>query len=159
MRGSMASGVKDTDNGWKSFQKMLRSIGEDEVVIGIPGEINFSIPTTAAIGMVHEFGSEDGTIPERSFIRSTFDKNASKYSRLLNKWIEEAARKKKPNARALFVLGETARADVIASIVNQEIVQDLAESTLARKSPRTKALIDTGNLVGSIVSIVRKRTK
>src|SRR4051812_36975227 len=31
--------------------------------------------TNAEIALVNEFGSQDGRVPERSFIRSTFDRN------------------------------------------------------------------------------------
>lgn len=30
-------------------------------------------------GVVHEFGSRDGNIPERSYMRSAFDANKTKY--------------------------------------------------------------------------------
>jgi len=146
----------DKDTGWKKFKKSLRRMGGLEVVVGIPGEIDFSRPTTAAIGAVHEFGSTDGTIPERSFIRSTFDQNERKYDRALQKEITRAIKTRSGSEGALFVVGEQARADVINRIVSREIKQDLKPATIARKGSDT-ALVDTGNLVGSIEAKVRKR--
>jgi len=156
MRDSMAS-IKEIDTGWNRFKKSLARIGDKEVIVGIPGEVDFSKPTTAAIGMIHEFGSADGTIPERSFIRSTFDKNVNKYERELKKRLTSSIRKTKmADDAALFQVGEIARADVINSIVKREIKQDLKPETIARKGSST-ALIDTGNLIGSIESKVRSK--
>jgi len=152
-------GLTEKDNGWKAFRKSLASLGDLEVLVGIPGEINFSVPTQAAIGAVHEFGSVDGRVPERSFLRSTFDVNEQKYTKMLEEAVKKQVKTKTRDAGALFKLGEIARGDVINRIRKQEIKQDLAESTLKGKAPRTKALIDSGALVGSITSEVRKRSK
>ncbi len=149
--------VIDIDRGWRSFKKRLARIGQSEVVVGIPGEIDFSVPNTAAIGMVHEFGSTDGTIPERSFLRSTFDANRAKYDALLERLTRKQLRGGINYEASLFRVGETARGDVIKRIKSKEITQGLAPSTIARKGSDT-ALVDTGALVGSIVSKVRKAT-
>ena len=150
----MASNAKVTDNGWDKFKKTLRQLGDMEVVVGVPGAIDFSTPTVAAIGTIHEFGSADGTIPSRSFLRSTFDINKAKYDKLLRKYAEGVAKSKKVDAKALFVVGETTRTDVINRIRQKEIPQD--PRGLANK-PDGTALVDTGNLVDSIISQVRKR--
>jgi hypothetical protein len=148
--------VVDKDNGWNALKKSLRKLGDQEVVAGILGDIDFSLPTVAAIGLVHEFGSPERNIPERSFIRSTFDKNEAKYTRLLQESVRKVVRTKKIDKAALFRLGETARKDIVNRIVQGEIKQGLKPKTIARKGSST-ALVDTGALVGSIVSKVRKR--
>lgn len=160
-----ANSLKDIDNGWKALKKNLKKLKNDELVVGIPGNIDFGTPTQAAIGAVHEFGSADGSIPSRSFLRSTFDKNVNKYNKILSDNIQKSF-KLGPQKQALFVLGETVRRDVIEQIKNKGIKQDLSEATINAFVPGTTtrrgegpALISTGGLVGSIVSIVRKRAK
>lgn len=160
----MASKVIDKDKGFKRLKKTLKTFGDDELVIGIPGKIDFNVPTQGAIGAVHEFGSVDGSIPSRSFLRSTFDKNVSKYTRSLSQQIRRAIERGSPRKQALFILGEKVRKDVIKRIQSEEIKQDLAESTKQAfvTGTRTRrgdgpALVNTGTMVGQIVSIVRKR--
>lgn len=153
----MASSAKFIGkDGWKGFKKTLAKLDGAEVTVGVPGEVDFSGPNTAAIGMVHEFGSADGTIPERSFIRSTFDINESKYRKLMEGLIKKATKAGKFRVHTLFQLGETARADIVKRIVGKEIPQD--PRGLGNK-PDGTALVETGNLIGSIVSTVRRSSK
>ena len=161
----MAASVSDKDKGWKRLKKTLATFGDDELVIGIPGEIDFRVPTQGAIGAVHEFGSVDGTTPSRSFLRSTFDTNVHRYNRSLAQLVRRAVEKGSPRKQALFRLGERIRKDVIKRIQSGEIKQDLKESTKMAFVPNTKtrrgdgvALVSTGGMVGSIVSVVRKAT-
>ena len=162
----MSTNLTDKDKGWKRLKKTLRSFNDDELVVGIPGKIDFKVPTQSAIGAVHEFGSVDGTIPSRSFLRSTFDKNVKQYSRILTKNIRLAVEAGAPRKRGLFVLGEAIRADVLERIQTEDIKQDLKEATEFAFIPGTKtrrgieqALIATGTMVGQIVSIVRPRQR
>lgn len=153
----MASKVTTKDNGWKSLKRTLAKIPSHELLIGIPGEIDFDVPTQGAIGAVHEFGSIDGSIPERSFLRSTFDANVTTYTRSLAQRIRRSIERGAPMQSALFQLGEKVREDVINRIRKKEIKQDLSPVTLKAKAPKTTALINSGSLVGSIVSVVRPR--
>lgn len=160
----MASKITEKDNGWNAVKGVLRKLGDKEVVVGIPGPINFSKPTQAAIGVVHEFGSPARGIPNRSYLRSTFDKNETKYARILERYVASSIRGKKVDEAALFVVGETVRGDVINAIRLRQIPQDLKEATkrarIAPGSPTRRgdgpALINTGGLVGSIISKVRR---
>ena len=162
----MSGEIIDRDKGWKNLKRTLESFKDDELVIGIPGEIDFNVPTQGAIGAVQEFGSVDGTITSRSFLRSTFDKNISRYSRSLAQHIRRAIDSGSPRKQGLFRLGERVRKDVIKRIQNGEIKQDLAESTKMAFVPGTRtrrgdgvALVSTGTMVGQIVSIVRPRRR
>ena len=161
----MATKLIDKDKGWNRLKKTLKSFKDEELVVGIPGKIDFNVPTQAAIGTVQEFGSVDGKLGSRSFLRSTFDKNVNKYSKELTANIKRAVKKGSPAKQGLFVLGETVRKDVINAIENKEIRQDLADATKAAFVPGTKtrrgdgvALVSTGSMVDAIVSVIRKRT-
>lgn len=157
----MASSATEKDTGWKQFKKTLRKMGDKEVVVGIPGPVDFGAPNSAAIGMVQEFGTDDGHVPARSFIRSTFDANERKYTKLLERVVAQGIKTKRPIDAALFQVGEVARGDVINRIVSQQLDNlPLAASTLAAKFPKSKALINEGTLVGSITAespVVRKK--
>jgi hypothetical protein len=153
-----SSKLIDNDTGWDAFKKTLAQLKGTEVVVGIPGEVDFGPSATqAAIGTVHEFGSLDGHTPERSFLRSTFDTNVRKYTDILKKYAASSLKSRKVNRQALFVLGETARGDVINRIRHQEIRQELADSTLVKKKGTT-ALIEEGALIGSITSTVQDKS-
>src|SRR5690606_25686134 len=59
------------------IQKVLKQI---HVAVGIhKGELNGDGISLAEIGAINEFGSERGYIPERSFLRSTFNENIKAY--------------------------------------------------------------------------------
>jgi len=145
------------DNGWDELKMVLRRLGHHEVVVGIPGPVDVKTPNKAGLGAIHEFGTLDGHIKHRSFLRSTFDKNERKYARLMVKGLKKQISQRRRDIASLLVLGETVRADVIKRIESKDIRQELAASTLAAKAPRDKALIAfTGSLVGSITSKVRR---
>jgi len=149
----MSTKVTERDTGWNALKKSLRSFGNQKVSVGVRGTVDFSAPTTAALAAVHEFGSHDGKIPERSFLRSTFDKNEKKYKKAAKALAVSAAKRK--GSVNLSLLGEVVRADVIDAIRNREIKQSLAASTTARKGD-APALIDTGRLIQSIESKVER---
>lgn len=81
--------VRDIDRGWKKF---LRGISKhkDEVVIivGIQGKEAAAERdgiTNAALGAIHEFGAPGAGIPQRSFQRSTIDRERRKYETAMQK--------------------------------------------------------------------------
>lgn len=94
-------------------------------------------------------------IPERSFLRTTFDKGRRKYERLLLKQAQAVVDGKQAPDRAIGVVGEVHLADVIRRI-NRGIPPKLKPATAARKGS-TKPLIDTGQLKGSIKVKVSQR--
>ena len=157
--------VVETDKGWAALKRTLARIPDKELAVGIPGAIDLNARplSVGSIGTVHEFGSLDGTIPERSFLRSTFDANVRKYTRSLSQQIRRAIERNAPQEAALFRLGEKVRQDVIDRIRNREIKQGIKESTkkafIATGSQTRRgdgpALVNTGRLVDSIVSVVR----
>jgi len=109
--------------------------------------------TNVELATIHEFGSSDGVIPERSFIRSTFDKHLGEYDRTLQTMGQQMFRGKKAEG-ALVMLGEKLRADIIMAIKNREIYQGLSDATKVRKKKESTALIDTGKLWNAISSVL-----
>lgn len=154
----MASKIVEKDIGFKKFFKKLRVLDGHEVVVGIPakeGEEEYEKGAPLImIASVHEFGYED--IPQRSFLRDTFDINANKYDKFLRQASKKVAKKGENPKKAYFMLGEIARGDVIKRI-NQGIDPPLKPATIARKKS-SLPLVDTGTLKNSIRAVVRKET-
>lgn len=152
--------IIDRDTGFKAFIKRLRKMDGMEVVVGIRAKEG-GVPreggiTVAEIGQIHEFGAPAAGIPQRSFLRETFDKNRKKYDRVLAKGVKGVVKAKDDPRKKLFVLGETARTDIIDRIDAGDF-EPLLPATIKRKGS-DKPLVDKGILRASIKSVVRKKT-
>ncbi len=158
-----SSRFTDKDTGWKKFKKRLRVLDGHEVVVGItaekgeesaePKEAGLSLITLAT---VHEFGFPELGIPRRSFLADTFDINERKYDKIMSKGIAGVVSKKDDPRKKLFVLGQTARTDVLDRF-DAGIGKELKDATKKRKGS-SKQLVNTSTLKNSIQSVVRKAT-
>lgn len=145
---------------WSKFADLrsrLQGMAGKEVVVGVTrasagrdqtGEIN-----NAELAAVHEFGTKDGRIPERSFIRSSMTENSASYVDTHAENLRKVIRGEMPFDKSLDLLGVRAAADVQQNIRNGDF-ESLAQSTIDRKGS-SKPLIDTGNLRQSITHEVR----
>lgn len=113
---------------------------------GTHGESGMSNDELAAI---HEFGTEDGRVPERSFLRSTMKAQRRPWLDFLAARMKRVVAGKLPALAALEQLGLKAAGDVKAAIV-AGIDPSNAPSTVAAKGSDTP-LIDTGRLKESIM--------
>lgn len=150
--------VKDIDRGWKKIMpELLRNAGKiPEVYVGIPekegakdkespdGPSNYSL---AEIAAVHEFGSEDGTIPKRSFLRDWVDGNRDDIEKFLVRALVAQTEGQRIE-KGLGQLGEYAIGQ-IKERISDNIPPPLSDATIKRKGSSV-ALIDTGQLRGSI---------
>lgn len=151
------SRVDVIDRGLKRFFERLKELDRLEVVVGVTAEDGAKDHKGApliTIAATHEFGSPARNIPQRSFLRNTFDANAKKYERMMENGAKKIVKAKSTPKKELFVLGETARADVIDRI-NSNIPPPLKEATAVRKGSDL-ALVEDGALRNSISSVVRK---
>lgn len=106
---------------------------------------------TALVGLVHEFGTEDGTTPPRPFMRSTVKQRALTWSQALQSFLKE---KDHDIAKALPSLGELMAGDLKQQII--AITEPaLKEETVKRKGS-AKPLVDTKHLLMSIDYEVKK---
>lgn len=159
----MANGTtKVVDKGFKRIRKDLKKTDGSEVDVGILGgkvvEGTFNVAELAA---VHEFGTDKAgrsrnvIIPERSFLRSTFDDKRQKYRQVLKSLMGEVLVGIKTVDQALSLFGERVVGDV------KKKITDIKEppnkpSTIARKKGKANPLIDTGlNLRARIAKRVR----
>lgn len=136
----------------KVLQKMARA---PHVAVGILQEEavadNFSMVDLA---LVHEFGSKDGRIPQRSFMRSTCDAKRNEHIKLSDILQSKIIEGKLNLRQALGQLGEVVEKDMVQTI-NHGIAPNLKTATVKRKKGSSKPLIDTGRLKGSIKHEIR----
>ena len=157
--GNLMSEFRVEDQGWKAICSIVSKYKFGKAAsVGVQG-VEATTQTAEHSGMsnvelavIHEFGTSDDHIPERSFIRSTLTANQAEYQRRIDE-IASAALRGISIDGGLFRLGEKVRADIIRAI-NAGISPPLAESTIERRGGRTTPLFDTGQLRDSITSRV-----
>ena len=147
--------LKDDKREQKQLEKLLQKmVKSPHVAVGIlqdeSHDDGFSMVNLA---IVHEFGSKDGRIPQRSFIRATCDAKREAHIKLACHMQEKIVAGKLSIKQALTKLGEVVSKDMIETI-NQGIKPSLKPATIKRKRS-SKPLIDMGQLKGSITHEVR----
>lgn len=131
--------------GVHEFGKTINHPGGTPFAI-IGGRIIFQ-----RIGSPFTMGTTDPhtiVIPERSFIRSTIDKNASNYRKLINRLAGEVYGAKLTTMRALDLLGLKVVSDMQRTI-RAGIAPPNKPATIRRKGS-SKPLIDSGVLLKSL---------
>ena len=147
--------VADIDRGFRRVLRALRQYQRGpNVTVGIQGT-EASAPrefgqTNVKLAAVHEFGSRDGRIPQRSFIRATVDRERGLIHTLLQRAAHDAAATGNA-ARGLGVVGEKVQAKMVQTIDQSIGLKPLTRAGIrSKKKPGTKPLIDTGQLKGAI---------
>jgi len=140
--------VEDTDLGMDQLLRDLQTLGVPTVAVGVRGGQTTPDGTDlVTIAAANEFGTADGHVPERSFLRSTADEQRPKYATMLGKAIDAVLDGDSPDP-ALHRLGAVAVGDVQRKM--RAIKQPPnAPSTVAQKGA-DNPLIDTGRLRQSI---------
>lgn len=111
------------------------------------GESGMAIIEIAA---VHEFGSVDGRIPERSFLRRTFEEQQDELIKFQSKIAVAVVNQRLSIEQGLGQLGLWAQAAIKRTITGDPpIPPPLKPATIARKGS-DRPLVDTGQLLNSI---------
>lgn len=147
--------IKDDVREQRRLEKLLKKAEKHtHVAVGILQDVKredgFSMIDLA---MVHEYGSKNGHIPARSFIRSTCDAKAKEHIRLIKKLQQQMLQGHLSSRQALRQLGEVVSKDMVQTI-NQGIEPELKLATIKRKKSSTP-LIDKGLLKGALKHEVR----
>jgi hypothetical protein len=150
--------VIDRDLGYSRIIRNLRDLGRaaqsieklPAVFVGVRADTHAVDGTQMAlIAAANEFGTADGHVPERSYIRSTLDENREKYLDALSKATGRAVDKGPAVMRTeLGKVGARVVADIQRKIVAIKEPPN-APSTIAAKGS-ANPLIDTGRLRQSI---------
>jgi hypothetical protein len=149
--------VIDRDLGYGDFMTRLAGMHSVSVLVGVDGtgtevEVGeggkvIATPDLAQIALWNEFGTEDGHVPERSFLRSTMDENRAKYLNLQQVAVDRMLDGLAPRT-AYGAIGLVACADVRRKIRNR-VDPANAESTIRQKDSDVP-LVDTGELYDAI---------
>lgn len=107
--------------------------------------------TIAQYAMYNEYGT--GKIPERSFMRSTFDEKLGSIKTLMDRQWEKFIRGETTIFRALSRIGMEHETDVKQKIRDLKTPPN-APSTIAKKGS-DNPLIDTGAMVNSVRYVVK----
>lgn len=148
----MAKHVQDIDRGLKRFIRELEVAKNTEVVIGLQeGDTNGEL-SIAQYGAYNEYGTQD--IPERSFMRSTFDEQSGKLSRLMNSMFNRVKAGQMSTCQALGLIG-LRHQDDIQKKISSDIKPANSPATIERKKS-SRTLIDTGAMRAAVRYIVRR---
>ena len=139
----MSAKVKDIDQGFKKVIAGLK--GPLSVSVGIQGDAGSDLVMVAA---VQEFGSADGRIPQRSFLRATVDQEREALLGKFKNLLTAAAYGKQTTEQAIDKFGLLV-VSAIRKRIRGKISPENAQSTINRKGSSTP-LIDTGRLIQSI---------
>lgn len=142
--------LEDKDLGWNALMERMGKADKETVKIGILGNAEPADDGAdmILIAMANEFGTGDGRVPPRPFIRGAFDKNAGQLSEVKAKLYGGIVDGKVTVTKALSVLGRLHQGQVQAYIVELRDPPN-AESTIERKGS-DNPLIDTGRLRNSV---------
>jgi hypothetical protein len=151
--------VIDRDRGYRRFLRNFSGIGTKQVLVGVRSKEGALVPeggdlNLAEIAAVNEFGSDDGHVPERSYLRSTMLEKESEYVDEVGKIVLAAIQGRQSVDQGLGRLGLRAVRDVQATMRDLDTPPN-APSTIARKGA-DNPLIDTGRLRQSIDFEIRR---
>lgn len=157
------SSITVKDFGWERIARRFKAnkMGRSSLV-GIQGDQaevkREDYGTNVEIGAVQEFGTRDGRIPPRPFLRTPFDEHQKEYEKafdaIYDRFLEGA-----DLDVDLLLLGDTYRRQVIDDIKAKKY-EEWADSTREKKEKAGKGgdvpLWDTGQMVGAITVVVEK---
>lgn len=155
----MTRPIIDIDRGFKAIMRRVRSMTRGpSVTVGVQGTEASAKrkvgESNVALMLVHEFGTRDGKIPQRSTLRATADREQPLFQRVLAVAAKRAAIHGDID-RELGRVGELGVAKVKQAFDMSIDLKPLADATIARKES-TQPLIDTGMLKNSLTWKVHK---
>lgn len=141
----------DRDLGLRRFIRELQVARVTEVVIGVQEGANNDGQSIAEYAAYNEFGTEK--IPERSFMRSTFDAHVNELSDDLSRRYGQVQAGTMTVRTALGLVG-LRHQDQIKRTIDNHVPPPNSPVTIALKGS-SHTLIDTGAMKNSIHYIIR----
>ena len=142
----MSKLVIDNDLGYESLMDDVKKLDREPFVkVGVLGKSGSELATYAG---ANEFGTRDGRIPERSFIRSTMGQNRFALFQQAERYLNQIAAGTMNPRQALGLMGEWLRARIVIKITTLQDPPN-APSTIAKKGS-SNPLIDEGRLRNAI---------
>lgn len=138
------------------LREIRQRLAKQDVYVGLPkgsGQYEDGTPM-AVIGAVQEFGSADGHIPERSFLRVPLRANQELFANIFREMIPKVVRGELDMFQMLDQVGAKA-AGVSQEAISEGIMPPNADSTKQRKGSDTPLVAD-GDLRRSITYVVQE---
>jgi len=138
--------VRDIDHGWKKIKKRLKEMDGAYTAVGFPGQttgkekVEGGAMTVAELAAIHEFGTRDGKIPKRPFMRDTYKNKEKQVMVLRDKLYNQILDLKTTAKKGLGKLGAW-YAGQIQETITRGFFKPLKK---ARKDGSNKPLMDTG---------------
>lgn len=156
------SGGKTDTSLWEAIRRRVAALDKaPHVKVGVLaglGDEDVGGVTLIELAAVHEFGSPAAGIPERSFIRSTFDQRRDELRRVGAELTRQIVAGRVDVVTALGRLGLWGANAVKRQITGKLVVPRLEDSEAGRRTIKRKGssttLVDTGRLVNSITWVV-----
>lgn len=143
----MVRGVIDRDLGYARILQQMDSLDGKEILIGLHNDGSSKEGIAVAhYGAINEFGGEN--VPERSFIRSTFDEQVMNINNLVVRVVRGVQDSKLSWRQAGGIIGEIFQRN-IQDKIRSNVPPPNAPSTIERKGS-SRTLIDTGLMVANV---------
>jgi hypothetical protein len=153
--------VKEVDRGWAALRDAVRAYKakDPHVKVGFlddggKGSADHGGLTTAELAAVMEFGTEDGRIPARSFVGSTFEANKARYVDDLGVLLVKVLEGTFTLQKVLAIMGLRMASDINKAVRSGDgVPPPNAPSTIkAKGSART--LLDTARMIAALTYAV-----
>jgi len=157
--------------GWRStggetvarIKRELAAINQLQTRVGWFDSTRYPDGTpVAGVAVVQEYGTEDGRIPSRSFMRSTQAEKKTEWDNTMKKGFSAVMKGSRTSAQVMEALGLMAAGDVrkkIALITTPPLATATLKSRARRAGPGAKAvsikpLNDTGYMLATLTHVV-----
>lgn len=160
--------IEDKDLGWKNIVKALNETAEDPNSVAYVGYFADDEPRTeeqtriqhqlegtqyqqvsnAELAVIHEFGTDK--IPERSFMRSTFDAKRDTYEALVEKMAPQVIDGKMKLKRLLSLVGMKMTADIKHAVKSGAGIPPPLQPETVKRKGSSRALVDTAQMINAL---------
>lgn len=142
--------IKDTDKGFLAIKKALLKLKKKEIKVGIHEGAGKNAKTGTLIvdyAIANEYGTNK--IPERSFMRSTYEEKEKQWNKALDRIVGGIVEGDVNNIEQKISFVAEQMVNDIKDKIDSNIPPPLSEATIKRKGS-SKTLIDTGIMKTSI---------
>lgn len=153
----MAKAIRDIDRGYGRILKALVEFKGQEIAVGLQAgdKTEDGKEDIASIGTVQEFGSPEKKIPERSFMRSSFDENNKDWNSVALNQVGLVIDGRKDAQTAMNTIGVVMQRDIQKKIIDGPFAPN-APATVKQKGS-ARPLVDSSRMRQSIRYVTRKR--
>jgi hypothetical protein len=155
----MAVKINDNRKEWDKFKKKMSQLkNRPHVAVGVLGKEGAEIyeddtATTVDVATFNEFGTD--TIPARSFIRATYERDQARFLAILRRYKLQLVRDKITTNSVLTMVGQFAQKQIQATITAGGIPFKPNSPVTVERKGSSAPLIDSGQLRQSIRYEVR----